>query len=414
MSADPSLRPTLDDAELAARRNRKTARRNRARWVKRGLVAAAGVALVLVLVRSWAPAPVEVELGAARRTTLAVWVEEDGRTRVRERFVVAAPLAGQLRRVALEPGDAVREGETVATIDPPALDARGRAETEARLAASLARERQAASVALATRAARELALREADRARRLPPIALPAADRERAELQAEAAVEDAAAAELGRRVAAAEVSAARAALAAAAGSSEPIAVAAPVGGVVLAVPRESAGPVAAGAPLVEIGDPSAVEVVIDVLSADAVQVVAGAMVEIDRWGGEGTLRGRVRRVERGAFTRVSALGVEEQRVNVIVALDDAPPALGDGFRVEARILVWEGRDVLAVPASALFRDGDGWATFVAEEGRARKRAVEVGRRGRLDAEIVSGLDPDACVVLYPGSRVADGVAIVER
>jgi HlyD family secretion protein len=186
---------------------------------------------------------------------------------------------------------------------------------------------------------------------------------------------------------------------------------------VLSVQRESEGPVQAGQPVLEVGDPAALEVIVDLLTADAARVEPGAPATIERWGGDGALRAHVRRVEPSAFTKLSALGVEEQRVNVLLDLDDPPerrPSLGDGFRVEASILVWQSDDAVAVPASALFRHGGDWAVFLVEDGRAHLRPVAMGQRTDAEAQILDGIVPGDTVVTYPGEKVLDGVKIEKR
>jgi HlyD family secretion protein len=266
------------------------------------------------------------------------------------------------------------------------------------------------------RAAAELARLEAERTRALAGQGVvPAADRDRADTQAQLADDDLAAARLGARVAAADVRMVRAALGQVR-QREPavLTIRAPAAGQVLRVYRESGGPIAAGAPIIEVGDPSSVEAVIDVLSSEAVKVTVGSPVWIEEWGGERPLEGRVRAVEPSAFTRISALGIEEQRVNVIVSLGATPPELGDGFRVESRILLWHGASVVSVPASALFKSGGSWAVYAVEDGRARLREVGIGMRGRLEVQVVSGLEPGTRVVLYPGDRVRDGARISLR
>ncbi|HET9623768.1 MAG TPA: HlyD family efflux transporter periplasmic adaptor subunit, partial [Kofleriaceae bacterium] len=212
---------------------------------------------------------------------------------------------------------------------------------------------------------------------------------------------------------AAEVAAARAALGLDAPSDRPrsIGVASPASGRVLRVVRDSAGPVVAGAALLEIGDPRALEIVVDVLSSDAARIAPGMAVAIDAWGGERSLTATVREVEPSAFTRISALGVEEQRVKVIADLPDPPAALGDGFRVEARIFTWRGERVLTVPASAVVRDHERWAVYAIEDGRARLRPIELGHRGRLDVEVTGGLAPAAEVILHPTDQIRDGTAV---
>ncbi|MEW5930249.1 MAG: HlyD family efflux transporter periplasmic adaptor subunit, partial [Gemmatimonadota bacterium] len=256
---------------------------------------------------------------------------------------------------------------------------------------------------------------EAERARTLAAAgALSRSAREEAELAALSRAREADAAAERVRAAAADVASARAALADADPSAEPRApleVRSPVAGRVLRVPERSARAVAAGAPLVELGDADALEVVVDVLSADAVAIRPGAPVEIGDWGGAGTLRGVVRRVEPSAFTRVSALGVEEQRVNVVADLAARPAGLGDNYRVEARIVTWLAPRVLRVPSGALFRDGEAWGVFVVEEGRARRRAVRVGHRGEDAVEVPGGLRAGEEVVMFPTDQVRDGVRV---
>jgi HlyD family secretion protein len=189
---------------------------------------------------------------------------------------------------------------------------------------------------------------------------------------------------------------------------------APATGRVLRVVRDSAGPVIAGAPLIEIGDPRALEIVVDVLSSDAARITPGMPVSVEAWGGEPVLRGEVRRVEPSAFTRISALGVEEQRVKVIAAISDPPVALGDGFRIEARIFTWRGERVAIVPASAVFRSKDRWAVYAVENQRARLRPIDIGHRGRLEVEVTGGLTAGATVILHPTDRITDGTAITAR
>jgi HlyD family secretion protein len=188
----------------------------------------------------------------------------------------------------------------------------------------------------------------------------------------------------------------------------------PTTGRILRVPDASERIVAAGTPVAELGDPCDLEVVVDVLSTDAVRVVPGAPVELVAWGGEEALGGRVRQVEPSAVTRVSALGVDEQRVNVIVDLVDTPPALGDGFRLDARIVVWQADRVLLVPASAVFRTGSGWSAFVVADGRAQLRQVRVGHRSDAAVEVLEGLAEGDRVVLFPSDRLQSGLRVRAR
>jgi HlyD family secretion protein len=388
-------------------------------WLKRGAGAALGLGIAGGVIHEWLPRPVVVDAGVVRRSSLDVEVDEDGQTRVRDRFVVAAPITGTLQRIEIEPGAVVSAGDALARIEPssPALlDDRSRREASARLAATLARQ-HGADVAIArAQLARDAAVREAARTRTLDQrSAIPASERERADDQEQLAIRDLAAAEAARAVAAADVAAAQAALVDRVSPGERAAVVvAPAAGRVLRVVRDSAGPVAAGAALVELGDPRALEVVVDVLSSDAARITPGMAVAIEAWGGDAALRGEVRRVEPSGFTRISALGVEEQRVKVIATLADPPASLGDGFRIEARILTWHGEQITTVPASAVFRDHERWAVYAVDDGRARLRPIELGHRGRLDVEVASGLAAGAVVILNPSDRIADGTAISLR
>ena len=409
----------LRPSQAAQRRRNHATRRALRRWLKRGLLAVAGVGIVGAVVYAWLPKPVAVDLATAHRATLEVEVAEDGQTRVRDRFAISAPITGNLERVELEAGAPVTDGQVVAHIrplDPALLDRRTRDEAAARLSAALAHQHQADTQIARATAARDLAIRDADRARRLADrTAIPAAEREHAELAERLAIADVSTAELARTAAGAEVAAARAVLGGGSGgaAAPPFPVRAPAAGRVLRIVRDSAGPVMAGAPLLEVGDPGALEVVVDVLSSDAARITSGMEVRLESWGGDRPLAGRVRAIEPSAFTRISALGVEEQRVKVIATIDDVPPTLGDGFRVEARIITWRG-DVLVVPASAVFRDHGRWAVYAEDGGRARLRPVELGHHGRLDVEVEGGLAPGARVVLHPSDQVADGVRLAPR
>ncbi len=191
-------------------------------------------------------------------------------------------------------------------------------------------------------------------------------------------------------------------------------VSSPVSGRVLRIDQESAGVVMPGASLVELGDPASLEVVVEVLTADAVRIAPGAAVRLERWGGDAPLHAHVRVVEPSAFTKISALGVEEQRTNVLVDIDDARELwqrLGDGYRVEAGIVTWRQEGVTIVPASATFRRGEDWAAFVDVDGRARLRTVKLGQRGAVDVQVLSGLSAGDRVVVHPSSSVTDGVRI---
>jgi HlyD family secretion protein len=411
--AESPLRPSTRPA--SPRRRRKLA----LRWIKRGaLIALAGGILTAVVI-AWLPEPVDVDVASVRRTSLETEIAEDGRTRVRDRYVIAAPMSGELLRIELDPGAIVRAGDVLATIEPPVpqlLDERSRNEASARLALASAHERAArAAIAKAT-AARDVAVRDAARARQLlEREAISASEEERAILAEELAIRDLATTEAQRAAALAEIDAARALLGTTrrgVATTRSVAIA-PATGRVLRVLRESAGPIVAGTPLFELGGVSGLELVIDVLSSDAAQVAAGMRVEIDRWGGEGRLTASVARVEPAAFTRVSALGVEEQRVRVIATVDAPPATLGDGFGVAARIITWRGDEVLAIPASAVFRHHGQWAVYTLEGERARLRVVEIAHRGRVDVE-VTNLAEGTRVIVHPGDSVEDGAKVAPR
>lgn len=392
-------------------------KRTTIRWIKRVLLVAGAVAIVAVIVRALVPQPIPVDVAPATRGPLDVEVREDGQTRVRDRFAVSAPISGDLRRVPVEAGAWVDAGAVVARIDPPSpalLDERTRGETTARLAAAQARERAAGTQIARAKDSLELAAREAQRTRELfERGAVTGLERERTDLAAELAQEDLTAAQAQRAAAAAEIRALRAVLEPARGErGRTVEVTAPTRGRVLRVVRESAGPIAAGAPILEIGDPRSLEVVIDVLSQDAERIAPGMDVYIDTASAQ-PIRGTVTLVEPSAFTRISALGIEEQRVNVIACFE-APESIGDAFRVDARIITWHGDDVLRVPASTLFRDRGHWAVFVLEDGRARLRRVDIGHRGRTEVEITRGLRAGERVLVHPSDQISDGTRVEPR
>ena len=390
-------------------------------WKKhRGKIVLGALALVVLffVVSALRPKPLEVDAAAVTRGPLRVTVDEDGVTRVQDRYVITAPVAGRVGRIALKEGDVVRAGQVVARMASAPLDVRSGMQSTAAVSAAQAAVAQADARVSEARAALEQARREARRARTLAEAgALSEQAREQADLAAVSRQRELEAAQAASRAAQADVRAARAALVDASPSgpaSSATEVRSPVRGRVLRVARQSEGTVAPGEPLVELGDAAALEVVVDVLSTDAVRVQPGMPLLIEEWGGGQTLRGRVRTVSPGAFTKVSALGVEEQRVNVIGDLVDAPGPLGDGYRVEARIVTWEGDRVLKAPVSALFRAGDDWSVFVIQDGRARLRKVRVGHRGDAEAEILSGLREGEPVIVFPSDQVADGVLVKPR
>lgn len=386
------------------------------------LVAAAAV-VVAALVWGFMPRPVPVDLAAAGRGPMVVTVDEEGKTRVKDRYVVSAPVNGYVRRIDLDVGDPVEAGAVIAVMEPrraPVLDPRSRAEAEARVAAASSRLDAAREGLAAARADAELAEADLERTTRLfeggyvPRDVLDAAE---ARARRTSAVLRSA--DFNVDVAAHELAAARVALKNfGAGFADGVVdVSSPVDGRVLKVFRESEGAAPEGEPLVEVGDPSALEVESDLLSEDSVRVRPGSRVLFTRWGGDETLEGAVRVVEPAGFTKISALGVEEQRVLVISDITSPVEVwqrLGDGYRVEASFVVWEGSDVLQVPASALFRYGDGWAVFVYEDGRAVRRAVEAGHTTGLATEILSGVSEGEMVITHPDDAIDDGVRVEPR
>lgn len=405
------------------------------RTTKRNLtLVTGGAVLALLLAGALWPSPEPVDMAVVETGPLVVTVDEEGETRVRDRFVVSAPLAGRVLRIELEPGDPVEAGETVlALFEPQAptpLDARSRAEAEAGVRAARASLERARADRDRTAAELAFARSELERARSLARDRI-VSDQEldSAELAARSRTEALEAAEFSVQTAGYQLEMARARLLEASpgaggpgnpdahGGDASIALYSPVDGVVLRRLRESETIVPAGEPLLEVGRTDDLEIVADYLSADAVRIRPGDRVLIEQWGGDGVLEGRVRRVEPSGFLKISALGVEEQRVNVIVDFADPPearPGLADGFRVELRVVLWEGEDVLQVPTGSLFRDGEEWAVFAVEDGTARLRHVEIGRRGGLVAQVEGGLEAGDRVILHPGDTVADGLRVTPR
>jgi HlyD family secretion protein len=378
-----------------------------------------GAVVVGALVLWWILAPppaVIVETATVARETLEVTVAEDGVTRSRERYTVAAPVTGQLSRLVLREGAAVEQGDVIASIAPPAPDPALAAFYRAELTAAEARRAESEAALQEAVRAHDQAVRELERRR--PLFDAGALTRETIERFEAAATAAAAAVERAQAMhegAEAAVQASRSRLFGAeptTGERTPVElVRAPTRGVVLRVFEESERPIQAGSPIVEIGAEDGLEVVVDVLTEEAVGIQPGQTVRITEWGGSEVLTGVVGQVEPAAFTRISALGVEEQRVNVLVALPSVPAGLGSGYRVEAEVVTWTGSDVLSVPAAALFQEGDGWAAFVIAEGRARLRPVEIGRQGGDRVEVVAGLDEGEQVVVFPSDQVREGTRV---
>ena len=429
-----------------------------------GLGVFTGVVLALL------PAPIPVDLAFIERGQLNVTVDVEGKTRVRERFVVAAPVAGRLSRIDLDAGDRVQKGQLIARIDPLPLDTKVRevqarlreleaqlagvetqrpkpealSQAQAQIQAARAAQRRAEAKVEEAQAALEQARRDRQRAQELESTgAMARQQRENAELletrrareleaarhQVNQAIANVAAAQEALSllqaqqrdpdylidVYQAQIVGAKAELANLVDEARRTEVRAPVAGHVMRVEQESARFIQEGDLLLELGDPTQLELVIDVLSADAVQIRPGTSIQIEHWGGDKPLRAKVRYVEPSAFTEVSALGVEEQRVNVIADFINPLPSLGDGYRVETRIVTWQDPDVLKVPLSALFRcEGKAWCTYVVEEGQAQQRQVAIAQRSQFEAVVQKGLNEGDQVILHPTEQITSGQAVSDR
>ena len=383
---------------------------------RRVLIVAVAMLVLGAAAATLRPEAVEVETSEARYGPMRVTVDAEGRTRVRDRFVVAAPVAGRLERVPLVEGDLVRAGDVVARIGPAPLDEAAARQARARLEAARGLAREAATRVRLAEAASVQASRDAGRARRLHDAgAIAPRALEEAELLAATRADELTATHAHAAVATAEVEQAAAALLHVGEGSEGIVpVRAPAGGQVLRLAGRSERVVVPGMTIAEIGDTRGLEVVVDVLSSDAALVRPGMAVVLDGWGEADSILGRVRLVEPAATTRVSALGVEEQRVNVLVDVLDPPAAVGDGYRLDARIVVWKADAALAIPASALVRVGDRWTVFVVSDGRASRRPIRLGRLGGASAQVLDGLQPGSRVIVYPSDKIGDGTRVSLR
>jgi HlyD family secretion protein len=382
----------------------------------------AGVVIVLgILVMAMWPESIEVSAAKVERGAMQVTLDEDGETRIRDKFVVSAPVAGRLQRIELEPGDSVVRGKTVVarltTADAPLLDPRTRGELEAAVEAARAAVGQARAEFERTTAELTRARQTLRRQQELMKAGAISADSlDAAETGVATAEEARKAAEFAVARSEYEAQLARARLQAPAPAGRAVEVVAPVNGVILKRLRESESVVPVGEPLLEIGEPGRSEIVADFLSTDAVRIQPGVPVLIEGWGGNMPLNGHVRRVEPAGFMKVSALGVEEQRVNVLIDFDDPSAAtrLGDGYRVEVRVIVWREDDVVKVPVGALFRRGTDWASFVIDGEQVRMQPVELGQRNDVDAQVVKGLSPEQTVVLHPPDTLIDGTRVSVR
>ena len=394
-------------------------------WQRRITWLAALLLIVAALAYGFRPQPRLVDIAEAKRGPMQVTIQEEGKTRVIDRYIITAPVAGTTCRVDLEVGDLIEKDETLVNINPlqsQALDPRSRAEARARVSAAEASLHAADQNVSVARADADLASAELARLEPLVEAAHISAER----LDQARAVKRGSEARLRSAlfavdVAKYELEAARTALRYTGHtSSDPediVRVSAPVTGRILKLHQECEGVVSRGQPLLEIGDTRSLEIETDVLSADAVKIKPGMPVLYERWGGEKSLTGRVRRVEPVGFTKISALGVEEQRVLVISDItSDAErwQTLGDGYRVESRFILWENEDVLQIPASALFRVDDQWALFVMENNKAKRRRIDVGQRNGLSAQILEGLAEGDAIITHPDKTIEDGTGVKRR
>ena len=375
------------------------------RILRRFLIVLAATVAAIVVAIAFLPKPTEVESARVARGPLQVTIDEDGETRAHDRFTLAAPIAGRLSRIRFHEGDEVGSDTVLATISPLPLDAREIGEVRARIDAAEARRREADEQLARSESELAQAVRDFDRTRFL------ARDHIVSDQQLEQA-------ESRRTAAAKDVEREKAGLISLQvqehNTSRLVSARAPARCRILRILEKSERVISFGTPIVILSDPHKIEVVVDVLSTDAVKIKPGAPVIIEGWGGPRPLCARVRVVEPYGFTKISALGIEEQRVNVIADFVDSPDGLGDGYRVEARIVIWENSTVLKVPASALFRVGQRWTVFTIAKGRARMTAVGIGHRNSLEAELEQGLKEGTQVILHPGNELKDDARVAIR
>lgn len=383
-----------------------------------------GLALAAFIVTGLLPKPVGVEVARITRGPLTVAVLEEGKTRIRHRYIVSSPVPGYLRRVPVRAGDPIVAGETVLAVIEAApanfLDPRARAQANAKVRTAEAAKMQSGEQLQVATSELGLARKDLDRASKLRAKgAIAVQEFDTVSNRVEMLENKKGSSEFALKVAEFELEQAKAALLQTSSApdegGEPITVRAPVSGFVLVVNEESARTVTAGLPIMEVGDPTDLEAEIELLSSDAVNVKPGADVSIEQWGGDELLPGKVTVVEPGGFLKVSALGVEEQRVKVRISFTDLPAGrLGDRYRVEARIVTWQGDDILQIPTGALFRRGNDWMTFVVQGSKARLTKVEVAHTNGIDAEILSGVTEGQRVILHPPDTVRDDASVTAR
>lgn len=374
------------------------------------LAAPAALVLAVLLFR---PEPLRVDIGQVQKGSMQVTVDEQGETRAHDRFVVTAPVAGRLTRIELHDGDAVQKDQVVAQIAPLPLSVQERSEQTARIAAAKNQQREAEELVRHAQEDLEQARRESKRVERLVKDGFMSPQAAEQARNAETTIaNDLEAARFRAKSAAAEVRLAESGLIAVQGGKGALfKVRSPVAGRILRILDQSERVVAAGTPLLTVGDMSKLEIVVELLSSEAIKVQPSMTVILDGWGGNQPLNAKVQRVEPHAFTKVSALGIEEKRTNVVADFVDAPQALGDGYRVNAHIVVWAADDVLKVPASALFRCAEAWCTFAVENGRAKRRDVKIGHSNAQEAEVLEGLKPGETVIRHPANQIEDSARV---
>jgi len=378
------------------------------------VAAVAGIAVLLAL--AFRPAALDVDIAAVQRGALQETLEQEGKTRMHDSFVLASPVAGRLKRIELHAGDPVKVGEIVATIDPVPLEPQQRAALEARLQTAQELEREAAARVQRAEADSSQAKADLERATKLAAEGVIAREAlEKAQTADKTANKELDAALFKSKAAASQVEEAKAALLATAAQDpagiKTVYLRSPVPGRILRLIEQSERVVGQGTPVVSIGYTPRLEIVADYLTTDAVKISPGMPALIEEWGGSKPIVARVRLVEPGAFTKISALGVEEQRVNVVLDFVSAPEQLGDAYRVEVRVITWQSPSVLKVSLSALFRRGDDWNVFIAETDRASRRNVKIGHRSDLEAEVLDGLREGERVIVHPGNELTDASRI---
>ena len=370
--------------------------------------------IIAALGFAFRPKAVPVQTAVAAIGPLQETVDEEGKTRMHDHFLLTAGVAGKLRRIALHAGDSVRAGQIVAWIDPSPIEPRQTAMLQAHLDGARASKQEADAMVGQAKAQNDQANTELERTRRL--FAAGVASKEafdRAGNLAAAAAKQLEAVESRARSAAYQVKEANAALMTQSGNEQslPVAIKSPVEGRILRLLEQSERVVVPGAPILEIGYNPKLEIVADFLTRDAVKINQGMEAIIDNWGGDEPLTARVRMIEPGGFTKVSALGVEEQRANVVLDFLNRTENLADGYRVDVHVITWQSKSTLKVPSSAVFRSGSAWALFTVQSGKARRTIVQLGHRGAFDIEVLQGLEVGQAVIVHPSADVADGVRV---